>query len=411
MPEQPLRAGEWFRQRLSPRGDNVMMLAGYGTILAALVALILQRPPGVAPWRFYGAIAMLSGMLALNLVLPDLEERLRPQVRAHVLYFSLASLMFVAGLWLSGSFTFFYLLLMLTAQAFVVLRFRWGVIYTVTMIAAMMAVVIVGRGSDNPAELRSLLLSMIAGTCFTASFATVIVRYGEQTQRATHLLGELQKANLALEAARERERDLAVAEERVRLARDIHDGLGHHLTVLSVQIQAARKLLDRDPARAAQALAVCREEVDAALAEVRTSVAAMRRSPLDGRSLEEALAVLVGDFGQRAGLSAEFASAGAAWPLSAAASQTLYRTAQEGLTNAQKHAAASQVRVRLEYGPEAALLSVEDDGAGSSAAQSPGFGLAGLRERAEQLGGSCAATTRPEGGFTLLVRLPRQEHP
>ncbi|HYF63245.1 MAG TPA: ATP-binding protein, partial [Herpetosiphonaceae bacterium] len=114
---------------------------------------------------------------------------------------------------------------------------------------------------------------------------------------------------------------------------------------------------------------------------------------------------------QRAGLSAEFASAGQAWPLAQAHSQTLYRAAQEGLTNAQKHAAASQVRVRLEYGPEAAQIMVEDDGAGPPAAQTPGFGLAGLRERAEQLGGSCAAAARPGGGFTLQVRLPRQEHP
>ncbi|HYF61205.1 MAG TPA: histidine kinase, partial [Herpetosiphonaceae bacterium] len=290
MPEQPLRAGEWFRQRLSPRGDNVMMLAGYVTIMAALAALILQRPPGIASWRFYGAIAMLSGLLALNLVLPDLEAWLPPR-RANLLYFSVASLMFLAGLWLSASFTFFYLLLMLTAQAFVVLRFRWGVIYTLAMIAGMMAVVVWGLGGTHGEDLLSLLLSMLAGTFFTGSFAVVIVRYGEQTRRATHLLTELQKANLALEAARERERDLAVAEERVRLARDIHDGLGHHLTVLSVQIQAASKLLDRDPERAAHALAVCREEVNAALAEVRASVAAMRRSPLDGRTLEEALAV------------------------------------------------------------------------------------------------------------------------
>ena len=123
MTQQPMRAGEWFRQRLSPRGDNVMMLAGYGTIMAALVALILQRPSSIADWRFYGAIAMLSALLALNLVLPDLEERIRPPVRAHMLYFGMASLLFLAGLWLSNSLTFFYLLLMLTAQAFVVLRF------------------------------------------------------------------------------------------------------------------------------------------------------------------------------------------------------------------------------------------------------------------------------------------------
>jgi signal transduction histidine kinase len=409
MPQQSLRARDWFRQRLSPRGDNVMMLACYGTIMAALIMLILQRPQTVAPWRLYGGIAMISGLLALNLILPDIAERFGSRPRAELLYFALASALFLAGMWLSGSSAFFYLLFMLSAQAFVMLRFRWGLIYTALMTAAVLALVVWGLGGSS--NMQALVLSLMAGIFFTASFAVVIVRYGEQTERATHLLAELQKANAALEAAGERERDLAVAEERVRLARDIHDGLGHHLTVLSVQIQAASKLLERDPARAAQALAVCREETEAALAEVRTSVAAMRRSPLDGRTLEEALAALVRDFDQRAGLRAEFSLAGAAWPLPPAASQTLYRAAQEGLTNAQKHAAASQALVRLEYRPDEAALSVEDDGAGADNGQAPGFGLAGLRERAEQLGGSCAAATRPGGGFSLLVRLPRQEHP
>jgi signal transduction histidine kinase len=146
------------------------------------------------------------------------------------------------------------------------------------------------------------------------SFALVMVRSGEQTVHANRLLNELQIAHAELAAAREREKDLAVAEERVRLARDIHDGLGHHLTVLNVQLQAAAKLIDREPGRAAAAIATCREEAQAALDEVRRSVAAMRRSPLDGRTLDEALPALVRDFDRHSPLAARFEQHGATAP-------------------------------------------------------------------------------------------------
>jgi len=229
-------------------------------------------------------------------------------------------------------------------------------------------------------------------------------------QRSERLLGELRAANAALEAAALRERELAAAEERVHLAREIHDGLGHHLSVLNVQLQAAARLVERDPARAAETLALCRQEAQAAMAEVRRSVAAMRRSPLDGRRLEEALATLVEDFDRASPLAARFDLRGEPVELAPAAAMTLYRAAQEGLTNAQKHARAGQVRVELLFAPRSVAVRVQDDGATPIASsQSPaGFGLAGLRERAEQLGGSLRAGSVADGrGYTLELEVPR----
>lgn len=115
--------------------------------------------------------------------------------------------------------------------------------------------------------------SILFGLIFTLVFSVVLARLADQMARAERLAAELRAANAALAAAREREVALAAAEERVQLAREIHDGLGYHLTALNVQLQAAARLLDRDPERAAQALALCREEAQAALAEVRQSVA------------------------------------------------------------------------------------------------------------------------------------------
>ncbi|WP_322495238.1 histidine kinase dimerization/phosphoacceptor domain-containing protein, partial [Chloroflexus sp.] len=110
--------------------------------------------------------------------------------------------------------------------------------------------------------------SILFGLIFTLVFSVVLARLADQMARAERLAAELRAANAALAAARERAVALAAAEERVQLAREIHDGLGHHLTALNGQLQAAARLLDRDPERAAQALALCREEAQAALAEV-----------------------------------------------------------------------------------------------------------------------------------------------
>jgi signal transduction histidine kinase len=139
-----------------------------------------------------------------------------------------------------------------------------------------------------------------------------------------------------------------------------------------VQLQAAARLVERDPARAAAAIHSCREVAQVALDEVRQSVAAMRRTPLDGRSLPEAIGALVNDFGRRAGLAASFAARGEAVALPPAAAQTLYRAAQEGLTNARRHGAARSAAVTLLYGTEGVSLTVEDDGSGVG--ESPGGG-------------------------------------
>jgi signal transduction histidine kinase len=247
---------------------------------------------------------------------------------------------------------------------------------------------------------------------FGVLLMTLLERYSQQTKRAEALLAELQAANAALEAARQQETDLAVAEERVRLARDIHDGLGHHLTVLSIQLQAAEKLAARNPQAAAEAIQACRAEAQAALGEVRHSVAVMRQGFAEYRSLAETLQSLIQNFDRRTGIRTTFECAGEPRELPEAARETLFRAAQEGLTNAQKHAQGAQrVAVRLIYTPYAVRLAILDDGHGPSTDEthSPaGFGLAGLRERAAQLGGSLQSGPRPapQGGFAIEISIP-----
>ena len=227
-----------------------------------------------------------------------------------------------------------------------------------------------------------------------------------QLEHAKQLTIELQQANEELRLSRLRERDLAVVEERIRLARDIHDGLGHHLTVLNVQLQAADIQLETDPAGAAEAMRVCRREAQLALEEVRRSVAVMRSSPLNGTSLEEALEKLIREFARNTPLDAKFEVVGDPYPLEAPAEITCYRAVQEGLTNVQKHAwNPQQVQIRLEYTPQQVMICINDDGHGGAEGET-GYGLAGLKERALQLGGQFRAEAIPSGGYTLELTLP-----
>jgi signal transduction histidine kinase len=137
-------------------------------------------------------------------------------------------------------------------------------------------------------------------------------------------------------------------------------------------------------------------------------VAALRQSPLDGRSLRAALEKLTSDFAQAAALQTSFGQQGQAVPLPAAAAMTVYRAAQEGLTNVQKHAAhVTAVTVMLTYTEADVRLTVQDNGTTAALPhEGSGFGLAGLQERADQLGGTLRAAPQSPQGFVLELRLP-----
>lgn len=396
----------WLRERLLPRGADVLMIVAYVMILLALASFIVL-PSELPPWRFYGVVLSLLAILALNLTLPEQEARFGEQ-RSSAIYLLAAGALFLlaSGLGLDGgSFSFLpYVQFLLIGQAFTSIRTRYALVYSLGLLTGWLAI-LWGAGVSLP-NVVITAVQMSMGMLFTALFGVVIARYREQTGRAEALLEQLRAMNSELAAARERERDLAVAEERVRLAREIHDGLGHHLTVLNVQLQAATRLIERDQDRAAAALSVCRQETQAALTEVRRSVAAMRSSPLDGRTLDESLQALARDFERTTALPVRFEIRGVCVPPGPAAAITLYRAAQEGLTNIQKHAAARQVTIVLDFAATSVRLTVQNDGASDESGEGSGFGLIGLRERAIQLGGDFSAGPLREGGFLLELALP-----
>lgn len=172
-----------------------------------------------------------------------------------------------------------------------------------------------------------------------------------------------------------------------------------------VQLEAARTVLDSHPSRAADALSKAQSLAKEGLADVRRSVAALRASPMESRPLTEAVAALA-DECRTAGIRTDFSVEGAPRSLSPQAELTLYRATQEGLTNVRKHAHASHAEVVLDYADaECVRLVVKDNGVGGNKA-AVGFGLVGVRERVQLLGGRVRVESGTGQGFLLEVELP-----
>jgi signal transduction histidine kinase len=239
------------------------------------------------------------------------------------------------------------------------------------------------------------------GTFMSVLFAAIITELLLREQRSR---GELAEAHAKLRDHAAQAERLATAQERNRVARDIHDGLGHSLTVVQMQVKAARAVLPADPGKADAVLAKAQEQAETALAEVRRSVRTLRE-PRAIPPLPEALQALAEET-SATGVTARLTVTGTERPLSEEQREALYRAAQEGLTNVRKHAGAETVAIVLDYAAAAVRVEVRDDGRGSDGGEPAGFGLVGLRERAAHLGGELAFTSTPGGGSALTMEIP-----
>ena len=211
----------------------------------------------------------------------------------------------------------------------------------------------------------------------------------------------------------EQERDaaarVAVAEERARIARELHDIVAHAVSVMVLQVGAVRHQLPEAMAEDRNALRSVEQAGRGALAEMRRLLSVMRR---DGDGVElapqpglDGLDSLVQEIG-RAGLPVELHLDGERFPLPPGIDLSAYRIVQEGLTNALKHARASHAEVTVRYGPDEVEIEVHDDGTGATPSDGYGHGLIGIRERVRLYGGEMTAGRTNGGGFTLSTRLP-----
>ena len=224
------------------------------------------------------------------------------------------------------------------------------------------------------------------------------------------------KQHAQLEAAHQRLRrhaatveQLAVSRERNRLARELHDTLAHSLAALSVQLEAVRTLLTHNPAAAQDALNDVTTLARNGLEESRQAIQALRTDPLKTLGLVGALRSTLRAFQARTGVQADLSVAGHEPDMMDEEAQTLFRIAEEALTNVERHAAAQQVTVRLAFGSDRIDLVVRDDGVGfDPAAVDPDhYGLTGTRERAAMIGATLKVHSRPGGGTRIWCSVER----
>jgi len=215
---------------------------------------------------------------------------------------------------------------------------------------------------------------------------------------AADLTTQLQQSRERLVTARE--------EERRRIRRDLHDGLGPALAGIAMQLDAARRLMRSDPDTAGQLLQHLREQTQAAITDIRRLVYELRPPALDDLGLTSALAQHAAACSTAGGLQV-FIDTGSALPaFPAAVEVAAYRIVTEAVTNVTRHAGARTVTVTLTVTEGMLHVEVTDDGRGISPANRAGVGLTSMRERAEELGGSCTVRPRPGGGSIVSAQLP-----
>jgi signal transduction histidine kinase len=229
--------------------------------------------------------------------------------------------------------------------------------------------------------------------------------------RQAHLAYVEERA-LRAEVSRDSEARRKVGEERIRIARELHDLVAHQITLANAQANVAAHLFGTNPDKARTSLDEVVETTRHALDELRATVGLLRQhddaptppEPAPGLAL---VPMLLESF-RLAGLEVSVHHDGTAIPLPPAVDLTAYRIIQEALTNVTKHATARSAEVRLTWDTERVGISISDDGVRSHSPleHSPGYGLIGLRERTTAVGGSLTAGPRPEGGFIVTAHLP-----
>lgn len=339
------------------------------------------RPP---LWATAGFVVGLAALFALEAV-----ERARPTPRLPLLLTRLALIGAVVVLDASGLAQVLFVLLPFTAY------FSYGRTIALALAGLSLAGLVAGYALTAPAWYRdpervSDVLMLFVGLVLALAMAAVAV--GEQ------------RARRALEGYAARVAELSAAGERNRVARDLHDSLGHHLTAMSVQLEMAAEFRALDPDAAERALDEARRSVTLALTDVRRSVRTLRG---EGPALADELAALARG-GEGAGPRVTVEVTGTEDGYGTAERTALYRAAQEAVTNARRHARASRVTVTLRLAGDEARLVVTDDGCGFAPRDTDGgFGLPGMRERVHLVAGRLDVDSGPGAGTRLTVTVPR----
>lgn len=414
LPERSTRAcyvGAWW---LIPRPFDLVSSLLYLSVPVPFLYSFIRRSdytPLISWWQ----ITLMLGCIALLLSIDRLEFYLygekAPIRMAVLLLITRVALIEVIG-WLDQFkySPFLYLIVLFLGS----LYFGNGVGYALGVLA--LVVYILKHFWSNPdwlgngTELHYLVIFTV-GSIFAITIARVVGREQASRARSEELLLELEHSHRQLQDYAGQVAELATTRERNRLAREIHDSLGHYLTVINVQLEKAQVFRTQKPQEAEQAVSDAKRLASEALQDVRRSVSALRTTNelLEIFSAVRNLVKHMQSEQTPITLHIEGSDAG----YSPNGLLTLYRAAQEGLTNIQKHAGASHIWLDLKLEEQEATLCLRDNGCGFDAAHvckenyEQGYGLRGTQERLELVGGSFSIESYPDQGTTLLVKIPR----
>lgn len=245
---------------------------------------------------------------------------------------------------------------------------------------------------------------------FTFLLARAMMQAIKNQQKLEGLNASLETSHKQLQHYADRVADLAATEERNRLARDIHDSLGHHLAAINIQLEKANAYRERDPNRAQEAVKHAQHSVQDALKDVRHSVSSLREEG-ESFSFDESLDALIKRT-KHSQIELILDKMGNSSSYNKLSLMTLYRVIQEGLTNVHKHANATKVNIKLDFSEQSASLEINDNGCGfdvtvwQTEQNNQSFGLKGLQERLSLVGGGLCITSQPQETI-LKVTIPK----
>lgn len=411
--KQPHQKRRWTWW-LMPRPFSLVSSAFY---LCVFIPFLVNFASGQAYQGEWWRVLSMSAAIALFLAIDRLEYWRYGEetpVRAALVLFVTRILLYEVVAWLDSSNFSPILALFMPILGF--WYFGSAVAYGLAFLAcvdyAVHHLLNTPGWLSNPYEIHSDMLFVLA-LVFTLALVHVLMREKANRTRNERLLAALEEAHRQLRIYAGQVEELATTKERNRLARDIHDSLGHYLTIINVQLEKALVFRERNQEEADQAVRDAKRLASEALQDIRRSVSTLR-------AMQEAFVLVpaITELVERVRsdqLSIELRIEGSEDGYSKQALMSLFRAAQEGLTNMQKHAGASAAKVELQFGEDCATLCLRDNGQGFEpeslatlrAGREGSYGLQGVRERLELVGGSMQLESRPGEGTCLCVTVPK----
>ena len=410
------------------RWDQLHTWGPYALLLIGLAPALATADPHAPLAKWYTAWSLLGAAVALQLWWHGIRVRRpgrgRTPSRAGAVYYVVRWALAFALTWLNPFFAFYAAAGYMDADETIPGR-RWqrlGLLASAVTVAGAQAG---GMPFGSGVQWAVFAALLVANSGLQMVVAHLTEQEMLRARERTATIAELERTNAALQQALDENaalhaqllvqaREAGVADERRRLAAEIHDTIAQGLTGIIAQLQVVANTPDRDQARehTARAMDLARHS----LGEARRSVHNLAPVELADAGLPEALKKTVAAWGERTGVRAEFTVTGTAEQLHEEVSATLLRIAQEALSNAARHARASRLGVTLSFLGDEVILDIRDDGTGFDPLALPartgsgGFGLDGMRARAERIAGSLTVETEPGHGTALSARVPLVRH-